>query len=147
MDSSHIELHVGILRQRIETYSHHLLQMIVYQIQYKLLPIITTKTEIIINYIYSLYSQSLLKVFSVIPHFTWVLKNLQMIHGLLFHFSRGGFFYMQHPTNRITHTTAFITPVVTGSIEYNWIGLDCFTEVIGLSLISPQADCVTTGTM
>ena len=34
----------------------YLLQMIVYHIQYKLLHIITIKTEIIINYIYSLQS-------------------------------------------------------------------------------------------
>ena len=95
----------------------------------KLLHIITIKTEIIINYIYSLQSQSLLKVFSVIPHFTRVLKNictckhinLQMIHVLC--------------TN------------VTGSIEYTWTGLDCSTEVIGVSVISPQGDCVTTRAM
>ena len=48
----------------------YLLQMIVYQIEFKLIHIITIKTEIIINYIYSLQNQSLLKVFSVIPHFT-----------------------------------------------------------------------------
>ena len=48
----------------------YLLQKIIYQIQYKLLHIITIKTENIINYIYSLQSQSLLEVFSVIPHFT-----------------------------------------------------------------------------
>ena len=56
----------------------YLLQMIVYQIQYKLLHIITIKTEIIINYIYSLQSQSLYK------H-----TNLQMI---LFHWGYRGFF-------------------------------------------------------
>ena len=68
----------------------YLLQMIVYQIEYKLLHIITIKTGIIINYIYSLQSQSMLKVFLVIPYFTCVLKNmctcrhinLQMIHVL-----------------------------------------------------------------
>ena len=32
-------------------------------------------------------------------------------HGLLFSISSTGFFYMHHPTDRITHTTAFVTPV------------------------------------
>ena len=33
-------------------------------------------------------------------------------HRLLFPISSKGFFYMHHPTDRITHTTAFVTPVV-----------------------------------
>ena len=33
-------------------------------------------------------------------------------HGLLFAISSKMFFYMHHPTDRITHTTAFVTPVV-----------------------------------
>ena len=34
-------------------------------------------------------------------------------HGLLFPISsKGSFIYMHHPTNRITHTTVFVTPVV-----------------------------------
>ena len=28
-----------------------------------------------------------------------------------------GFFYMHHPTDRITHTTAFVTPVVAHWLE------------------------------
>ena len=28
-----------------------------------------------------------------------------------------GFFYMHHPTDRITHTTAFVTPVVEHWLE------------------------------
>ena len=32
-------------------------------------------------------------------------------HGLLLSIKQG-FFYMHHPTDRITHTTAFVTPVV-----------------------------------
>ena len=30
---------------------------------------------------------------------------------------RQGFFYMHHPTDRITHTTAFVTPVVEHWLE------------------------------
>ena len=33
-------------------------------------------------------------------------------HGLLFPISNKGSFYMHHPTDRIVHTTAFVTPVV-----------------------------------
>ena len=33
-------------------------------------------------------------------------------HGLLFPIKQQGFFYMHHPTDRIAHTTAFVTPVV-----------------------------------
>ena len=33
-------------------------------------------------------------------------------HGLLFPINSKGFFYMHHPTDRIAHTTAFVTPVV-----------------------------------
>ena len=33
-------------------------------------------------------------------------------HGLLFPISSNGFFYMYHSTDRITHTTVFVTPVV-----------------------------------
>ena len=35
----------------------------------------------------------------------------------LFLISSKGFFYMHHPTDRITHTTAFVTPVVEGRKE------------------------------
>ena len=35
-------------------------------------------------------------------------------HGLLF-----PIFYMHHPTDRITHTTAFVTPVVEQWLERN----------------------------
>ena len=37
-------------------------------------------------------------------------------HGLLFSISSKGF-YMHHPTDRITHTTAFVTPVVEHWLE------------------------------
>ena len=33
------------------------------------------------------------------------------LHGLLCDYQQG-FFYMHHPTFRITHTTTFVTPVV-----------------------------------
>ena len=33
-------------------------------------------------------------------------------HGLLFPISSKGSFYMHHPTDRITYTTAFVTPFV-----------------------------------
>ena len=38
--------------------------------------------------------------------------NLLPPHGRLFPFNSKGFFYMHHPTDRIAHTTAFVTPVV-----------------------------------
>ena len=39
-------------------------------------------------------------------------------HGLLFPISSNFFFiYMRHPTDRITHTTAFVTPVVVHWME------------------------------
>ena len=38
-------------------------------------------------------------------------------HGLLFPINSKGFFYMHHPTDRITHTTAFVTPVVEHWLE------------------------------
>ena len=33
-------------------------------------------------------------------------------HGLLFLTNSKGYFYMHHPTDRIAHTTVFVTPVV-----------------------------------
>ena len=42
--------------------------------------------------------------------------NPQPPHRLLFPISRK-FFYMHHPTDRITHTTAFVTPVVEHWLE------------------------------
>ena len=38
-------------------------------------------------------------------------------HGLLFPINTKGFFYMHHPTDRIAHTTAFVTPVVEHWLE------------------------------
>ena len=38
-------------------------------------------------------------------------------HRLLLSISSKGFFYMHHPTDRITHTTAFVTPVVEHWLE------------------------------
>ena len=38
-------------------------------------------------------------------------------HGLLFPKYKQGFFYMQHPTDRISHSTAFVTPVVEHWLE------------------------------
>ena len=38
-------------------------------------------------------------------------------HGLLFVISSKGSFYMLYPTDRITHTTAFVTPVVEHWLE------------------------------
>ena len=38
--------------------------------------------------------------------------NPLLTHGLLFPISSKVFFYMHHPIDRITHTTAFGTPVV-----------------------------------
>ena len=38
--------------------------------------------------------------------------NPPLPHGLLFPISSKGSFYMHHPTHRMTHTTAFVIPVV-----------------------------------
>ena len=40
-------------------------------------------------------------------------------HRLLFPISSNGFFYIHHPTDRIIHTTAFVTPVVRERDWYN----------------------------
>ena len=47
-------------------------------------------------------------------------------HGLLFPINSKGFFYMHHPTDRIAHTTAFVTPVVEHWLEWEiaqWVHL------------------------
>ena len=44
-------------------------------------------------------------------------ENPPPLHGLLFPISSKGFFYMHHPTNKIAHTTAFVTPVVEHWLE------------------------------
>ena len=38
-------------------------------------------------------------------------------HGLFFPISSKGSFYMHHPTDRMTHTTAFVTPVMEHWLE------------------------------
>ena len=38
-------------------------------------------------------------------------------HGLLFSINSKVCFYMHHPTDRIAHTTAFVTPVVEHWLE------------------------------
>ena len=38
-------------------------------------------------------------------------------HGLLFPISRKGYFILHHITDRIAHTTAFVTPVVEHWLE------------------------------
>ena len=43
--------------------------------------------------------------------------NPLLTHRLLIPISRQGFFYMHHPSYRITHTTTFVTPVVG-----HWLG-------------------------
>ena len=43
--------------------------------------------------------------------------NLLTPHRLLFPINSKGFFHIHHPTARITHTTAFVTPVVEHWLE------------------------------
>ena len=43
--------------------------------------------------------------------------NPLLPHRLLFPISSKGFFYMHHPADRITHTTAFVTQVVGHWLE------------------------------
>ena len=40
------------------------------------------------------------------------------LHGLIFLIKQQGFFYMHHPTDRITHTMAFVTPVMEHWLEW-----------------------------
>ena len=39
-------------------------------------------------------------------------------HGLLFPISKQGFFYMHHPTDRITHTKAFVKDRITHTTAF-----------------------------
>ena len=43
--------------------------------------------------------------------------NLLPPHRLLFPINSKGSFYMHHPTDRMAHTTAFVTPVVEHWLE------------------------------
>ena len=43
--------------------------------------------------------------------------NLLLPHGLLFPISSKGFFYIPQTTDRITHTMAFVTPVMEHWLE------------------------------
>ena len=43
--------------------------------------------------------------------------NPLLPHRLLLSINSKGSFYMHHPTDRITHTTAFVTPVVGHWLE------------------------------
>ena len=44
-------------------------------------------------------------------------ENTLPSHGLLFLIICNGFFYMHHPTDRIAHTTAFVTPIMEYWLE------------------------------
>ena len=44
--------------------------------------------------------------------------NPLLPHGLLFPISSKGSFYIHHPTDRITHTTTFVTPVVEHWLDW-----------------------------
>ena len=50
-------------------------------------------------------------------HLNSEIGNPLSTHGLLFPISNKVFFYMHHPTDRIEHTTAFVTPVVEHWLE------------------------------
>ena len=58
--------------------------------------------------------------------------NPLLPHRLLFLIRLQGFFYMHHPTDRIIHTMAFVTPVVEHWLEreiaqpvlHNWCNKD-----------------------
>ena len=42
---------------------------------------------------------------------------LPPLHGILFDYQQG-IFYMHHPTDRIAHTTALVTPAVNHYIDH-----------------------------
>ena len=50
-------------------------------------------------------------------HSHWEKGNPLLPHGLLFPINSKGFFYMHHPTDRITYTMAFVTTVVEHWLE------------------------------
>ena len=62
-------------------------------------------------------------------------------HGLFFPINSKGFFYMHHPTDRIAHTTAFVTPVVEHWLERSTTGAskaviyDIFSVAAGFPFI------------
>ena len=53
-------------------------------------------------------------------------------HGLLFPISSKGCFYMHHPTDRIAHTTAFVTPVVE-----HWLDREYLVEEMWWNHLDP----------
>ena len=58
-----------------------------------------------------------LNTFMVIWRQTYGKGNPLPPHRLLFPINSKGSFYMHHPTDRIAHTTAFVTPVVEHCLE------------------------------
>ena len=61
-------------------------------------------------------------------------KGNPLPHSLLFPISSKVFFYMHHPTDRIAHTTAFVTPVVEHWLEREiaqW-------EVVGITVFHQE---------
>ena len=59
-------------------------------------------------------------------------RNLLLPHGLLFPISSN----MHHPTDRITHTMAFVTPVCE-----HWLERDCSTNFLG-RFLPISSDCL-----
>ena len=68
--------------------------------------------------------------------------NPLLPHGLLFPSSSKGSFYMHHPTDRIPHTTAFVTPVMEHWLEREialWIHHE--GSIWPLSIMLPWLRC------
>ena len=70
-------------------------------------------------------------------HSDWERGNSLPPHRLLFPCSSKGSFYMHHPTDRITHTTAFVTPVVG-----HWLEREIAQWVHHEGFIAPWADAL-----
>ena len=59
-------------------------------------------------------------------------------HRLLLSINRQGFFYMHHPTDRIAHTTAFVTPVVDHALNTFYLLL----HGVGHIMVKDHSDSV-----
>ena len=72
--------------------------------------LITHSTHFIYGYMVS-------DIIMVKDHSDSERANPLPLHGLLFPISSKVSFYMHHPTDRIAHTTGFVTPVVEHCLE------------------------------
>ena len=63
-------------------------------------------------------------------------ENPLLPHMLFFPINSKGFFYMHHPTDRIAHTTAFVTPVVPKLLLLLLLLWECFFFIFFIFFIT-----------